>query len=84
MSKKEKESELVRRGVVFTPRGFEGVSVVVAGKPATLAVISDDGHVVALGQEVEEQFADASVLNYQMMLRCEGLARSLEPKSGPA
>lgn len=77
MKQKNQGSELAQRGVVFKPQGFEGVSVSVAGKPAKLAVISDEGEVVALGQEVEEQFSDASVLSYQMMLRCEGLLRSV-------
>jgi hypothetical protein len=79
MKQKEDASELARQGVVFTPRGYDGVSVAVAGKPARLAVVSEDGQVVALGQEVEEQFADASVLSYQMMLQCEGLLRSVQP-----
>lgn len=59
-------------GVVMMAQAHKGLSVTVDGKPARLAVVTDDGQVVAVGADVATE-AENVVLNcYRNFWRGQG------------
>lgn len=62
-------------GVVIHAVAHEGLRVTVDGKPAQLAVVADDGRVVALGQEVADEAENVSVNSYRAFLLGRGHLR---------
>ena len=55
----------------------EGLTVTVDGKPARLAVITEDGQVVAAGPEVAREAESVAVTCYRQMLQGKGWLRVL-------
>ncbi len=72
-------------GVVISAVSHEGLSVTVNGKPARLAILTDDGEVVAAGDQVARE-AEAVALNcYSNFLKGQGFLRvNSEPIIGGA
>lgn len=61
--------------VVISAVSHEGLSVTVNGKPAQLAIVDDQGRVVAAGQVVARE-AEAVALNcYRQFLKGQGYLR---------
>jgi hypothetical protein len=62
-------------GVVITAVSHEGLKVTVNGKPARLAILSEDGRVIASGDDVARE-AEAVALNcYRNFLQGQGHLR---------
>lgn len=62
-------------GVVITAVAHEGLTVLANGKPARLAIIDDDGNVLAAGDAVARE-AEAVALNcYRNFLKGNGHLR---------
>lgn len=61
--------------VVISAVSHKGLSVTVDGRPAKLAIITDDGQVVAAGEQVAQE-AEAVALNcYRNFLQGKGFLR---------
>ena len=67
-------------GVVISAVVHEGLSVTVDGKPARLAVVLDDGTVVAAGDQVAREAQAVAINCYRQMWMGQGHLRVL---SGP-
>lgn len=62
-------------GVVISAVSHEGLRVTVNGKPARLAILTDDGQVIAAGDDVARE-AEAVALNcYRNFLKGQGYLR---------
>ena len=62
-------------GVVISAVSHEGLSVTVNGKPARLAILADDGQIIAEGIQVAKE-AEAVALNcYRNFLKGQGYLR---------
>lgn len=70
-------------GVVISGTANTGLRVTVNGSPARLAVISEDGHIVADGEAVRQEVFAVSVNCYRDFLRGEGHLRTLSPPVAP-
>lgn len=55
----------------------EGLRVMVDGKPARLAVISGDGSLIAIGEEVAREAEAVAVNSYRNMMAGRGFLRVL-------
>jgi len=64
-------------GVVISAVSHEGLTVTVDGKPARLAVVTDDGEVIAAGVDVAREAAAVAVNNYRGFLKGQGFLRVL-------
>ena len=64
-------------GVVISAVVHEGLSVTVDGKPGQLAVIDDQGRVVAVGQQVAREAGAVAVNSYRQMWIGQGHLRVL-------
>lgn len=64
-------------GVIISAVSHEGLTVTVDGKPARLAVVTDDGEVIAAGTEVAREAAAVAVNNYRGFLQGKGFLRVL-------
>ena len=62
-------------GVVISAVAHEGLSIEVDGKHAQLAVVTDDGQVVAIGEEVAREARAVSVNCYRRFLQGTGRLR---------
>lgn len=62
-------------GIDISAVVHEGLTVTVNGKPARLAVITDDGHVVATGDDVAFEALAVSINIYQGFLIGKGHLR---------
>ena len=54
-----------------------GIRVTVNGKPAKLAIICEDGHIMAAGDDVAKEAFAVAVNAYRNFLRGEGHLRTL-------
>ncbi len=71
--------------VVISAVSHEGLSVTVNGKPAMLAVVSEDGRVIALGAQVAREAEAVAVNSYRRLLQGKGYMRVLSaPIQGTA
>ena len=62
-------------GVVISAVSHEGLRVTVNGKPARLAILTDDGLIIAAGDNVAKE-AEAVALNcYRNFLKGQGYLR---------
>ena len=62
-------------GVVISAVSHEGLTVTVDGKPARLAIMTDDGQIIAVGDQVAKE-AEAVALNcYRNFLKGQGYLR---------
>ena len=69
------QSEGTICGVVISAVSHEGLSVTVNGKPARLAILTDDGKIIAAGDQVAKE-AEAVALNcYRNFLKGQGYLR---------
>lgn len=62
-------------GVVISTVAHEGLSVTVDGKPARLAVVTDDGQVVAAGELVAREAEAVAINGYRSFLQGQGHLR---------
>jgi hypothetical protein len=70
-------------GVVISAVAHEGLSVTVDGKPAKLAVVLEDGTVVAAGKTVAKEAQAVAVNLYRQFLQGNGHLRVLSPAINP-
>lgn len=74
-------------GVIISAVAHEGLSVTVDGQPAQLAVVTEDGRIVAAGQDVAREARAVAVNNYRAFLQARGhirtLSRPIEPGNAP-
>jgi len=62
-------------GVVISAVSHEGLSVTYNGKPARLAILGDDGQIIAVGDQVARE-AEATAINcYRNFLKGQGFLR---------
>ncbi|MFL9669021.1 hypothetical protein WIX39_018875 [Variovorax sp. AB1(2024)] len=66
-------------GVVISAVSHEGLTVTVDGKPAKLAIVSDDGQVVAVGDLVAREAEAVAVNCYRNILLGKGFLRVMSP-----
>lgn len=64
-------------GVVISAVSHEGLTVTVNGKPARLAIVTDDGRVVAAGDQVAREAEAVAVNSYRSLLQGQGHLRVL-------
>lgn len=62
-------------GVVITAVAYEGLSVLANGKPARLAIIDDDGNILAAGADVAREAEAVALNNYRNFLKGQGHLR---------
>lgn len=72
-------------GVVISAVAHEGLSVTINGKPGRLAIVDEQGQVVAAGDDVARE-AEAVALNcYRSFLQARGhlrvLSKPIEPEA---
>lgn len=74
-------------GVIISAVAHEGLVVTVDGKPARLAIVTEDGQVVAAGPDVAREARAVAVNNYRDFLQARGhirtLSRPIEPGNAP-
>jgi len=72
-------------GVIVSAVGHEGLSVTVNGRPGRLAIVDDEGHVVAAGDQVATEVEAVAVNSYRAVLKGKGHLRVLSaPIQGAA
>lgn len=64
-------------GVVISAVSYEGLRVIVNGKPAKLAIITDDGTVIAEGPQVAREAEAVAINSYRQFLKGNGHLRVL-------
>ncbi|UDF33488.1 UNVERIFIED_ORG: hypothetical protein LHJ69_12725 [Shinella sp. XGS7] len=64
-------------GVVISAVSHEGLTVTVDGKRARLAIVTDDGHVIAAGDQVAREAEAVAVNSYRQTLQGKGFLRVL-------
>ena len=64
-------------GVVISAVVHEGLTVTVDGKPARLAVVTDDGRIVAAGDQVAREAEAVAINTYRAMWLGQGHLRVL-------
>ena len=64
-------------GVVISAVAHEGLTVTVDGKPARLAVVSEDGTIIAAGRDVAYEAQCVAVNLYREFLKGNGHLRVL-------
>lgn len=64
-------------GVVISAVSHEGLTVMVDGKPAKLAIVTDDGVVIAIGSQVAREAEAVAVNCYRSFLQGKGFLRTL-------
>jgi len=64
-------------GVVISAVSHEGLSVMVDGRPARLAILNEDGDIVAAGAEVAREAEAVAVNSYRQFLKGQGFLRVL-------
>lgn len=71
-------------GVIISAVAHEGLTVLVDGKPARLAVITDDGQIVAAGPDVAREARAVSINCYRQVMQGQGHLRVLSKPVGVA
>lgn len=64
-------------GVVISAVAHEGLTVTVNGRPARLAILADDGRVLASGPQVAREAEAVAVNAYRGLLEARGHIRVL-------
>lgn len=62
-------------GVIISAVAHEGLTVMVDGQPARLAIITEDGRIIAAGAEVAHEARAVSVNCYRSFLQGTGRLR---------
>lgn len=75
------EKETVGGGpkIVISAVAHKGLEVTVDGEPARLAVITEDGHVVAAGKAVARELEAVAINRYRAELKAQGRLRAYKP-----
>lgn len=63
-------------GVVICANSHEGLTVTVDGKPARLAIVTDDGQVIVAGATVAREAEAVALNNYRNFMAGKGYLRS--------
>lgn len=63
-------------GITVSAVAHEGLSVEVAGRPGRLAIIDEQGRVVAAGDQVAEEVEAVAINSYRAFLRGQGHLRA--------
>ena len=71
-------------GIVICATSHEGLLVMVNGKPAKLAIIGEDGTVLAAGADVARETEAVALNNYRNTLKGQGYLRSLSKPIQPS
>jgi len=71
-------------GVIISAVSHEGLTVTVDGRPARLAVVTDDGQVIAAGVDVAREARAVAVNSYRGFLKGKGYLRVLSKPIDPA
>ena len=58
-------------GVVISAVSHEGISVTVDGKAARLAILTDDGRVIAAGKQVAKEVEAVALNSYRNFLKAD-------------
>jgi len=64
-------------GAVISAVAHEGLRVEINGKPARLAIVTDDGEIVACGADVEREAAAVARKSLENMWKAKGWLREL-------
>ena len=64
-------------GVVISAVAHEDLAITVDGKHATLAIVTDDGRIVAMGDQVAHEARAVSINSYRGFLEGTGRLRVL-------
>lgn len=64
-------------GVIISAVSHQGLVVTVNGKPARLAIVTDDGQVIAAGDDVAREAEAVAVNSYRGFLKGKGFLRVL-------
>lgn len=64
-------------GVVISAVAHEGLRVTVDGRPARLAIVADDGTVIAAGDQVAREAEAVALNSYRNLMRAQGHLRVL-------
>ncbi|MFZ7338069.1 hypothetical protein ACLS0R_17715 [Comamonas jiangduensis] len=64
-------------GVHIQAVAHEGLSVTINGRPGTLAILNEQGQVVATGKAVAQETEAVAINCYKSMLRGQGHLRTL-------
>ena len=67
----------VTKGAIISAVSHEGLSVTVDGKPAQLAIITEDGHIFAAGEKVAREVEAVAINKYRDYLLATGRLRVL-------
>lgn len=62
-------------GVVISAVSHEGLSVTVNGRPAKLAIMTDDGQIIAMGAQVAKETEAVALNCYRNFLKGQGYLR---------
>lgn len=65
------------QGVIISAVSHEGLTVTVDGKPARLAILSEDGKIIAAGPAVAREAEAVAVNSYRHLLQGRGHLRIL-------
>lgn len=71
-------------GVVITAVGHEGLAVTVNGKRARLAIVTEDGQVIAAGDAVAKEAEAVAVNSYRNVLQGKGYLRVMSAPIQPS
>jgi hypothetical protein len=63
-------------GVVICSVIHEGLRVIVDGKPGRLAIVDDEGHVIAVGDQVAREAEAVAINAYRNFLESKGWLRT--------
>lgn len=62
-------------GVVISAVSHEGLRVTYNGRPARLAILDDDGHIIAQGNQVAKEVEAVAINCYRNFLKGQGFLR---------
>lgn len=65
-------------GIQLSGTAHEGLSITAHGQPAQLAVVTADGHILAVGQQVTDEVEAAAINLYQRWAIGQGHIRVIE------
>jgi len=62
-------------GIVISAQSHTGLQVTANGRPARLAVVTDEGHVIAIGDQVAKEAEAVALNSYRNFLAGKGHLR---------
>jgi len=63
------------KGAVISAVCHEGLKVTVDGRPAQLAIVNDEGKIIASGKEVAQEAEAVTINSYRNLLKGKGFLR---------